>query len=385
MFHGRSVFIVKGSFTIFKVGGIRIQLHVTFLILLAWIGIGLWIGKGGETALRGLIFVSALFGCVLLHELGHAAAARMFGIRTPRITLLPFGGLAEIERIPKQPFQEIVIAVAGPLVNVLIAAGLWLSIGSWPDWEAAARMEEPLPLHFQLLAVNVMLVLFNMIPAFPMDGGRVLRAFISIFRPWEEATQTAARVGQVLDVVSGLVALSAAQPFLLLIAVFIFFAAGAEARSAQTEGLLEGVTAWQAAQTEFHTVRPDDSLETVIQHLIRSSQEDYPVVNETGRCVGVLARRDLMQALAKEGPRGAVESAMRRDFPELDQSILAVEALRDLQKQGLSAAPVASEDGPLLRWFTTENVTDFLLTQSALAQYVPDRRLMPPKLPETTT
>jgi len=361
---------MKWSFTIANVAGSKVRVHVTFLILLAWIGLGFYRSGGMEAAVGGLLFFITLFGCVLLHEFGHAIAARAFGIRTPTITLLPFGGLASIERIPKKPLQEIIIAIAGPLVNVVIVAFLWVA-GFGSDWRVAPDLQAPLPVGQLLLRVNIMLVAFNMLPVFPMDGGRVFRALLAMVFPWVKATEIAALVGQSLAVCGGLLALSSGQPFLLIIAVFIFFAAGGEATAARTDGLLAGFTATDAAESEFHTVRLDERLAVAVEHLVNSSQHNYPVVDADGECVGVLTQSALLSHLAKSGPDSEIGSVMSRGFPRLQPGMPAVEALRAVQRAGLPAAPVFSRHGELTHWFTVDNLTDVILTQSALNRFAP--------------
>jgi len=341
---------------------------------LGWIGFELYRRGGTEAAVSGLLFILALFLCVLLHEFGHALAARSFGIRTPMITLLPIGGLASIERIPKKPTQEIFIAVAGPLVNVVIVAVLWLtrSLGPPWQWNITPTLEEPLPLTQQLLIINIMLVLFNMLPVFPMDGGRVFRALLAFALPWAKATEIAALIGQSLAILGGILAISAGNIILLLIAIFIFFVAGAEAQSARTDGLLSGLTALQAAEREFHTLRPDQPLSDAIDFLLDSPQQNYPVVDETGACVGILTQSGLMSQLSNTGPESKIGDAMHREFPRLQPDMPALEALRTIQQVKLPAAPLFAADGELTHWFTLDNLADVVLTQTALRQYSPD-------------
>lgn len=369
------------SFTIAKVAGTRVRLHFTFLILLAWIGLDLYRKAGVDAALHGLLFITSLFACVLLHEFGHAFAARIYGIRTPTITLLPFGGLASIERIPKKPHKEIVIALAGPLVNVLIIGILWLTRGFGPTWHFAPNLEEPAPLAQQLLIINIMLVLFNLLPIFPMDGGRVFRAGLALILPWVKATEVASVIGQALAIVGGILALTYAQPqaqvFYLLIAIFIFFVAGAEANAARTDSVLDGLTALQAAEREFHTVRADQPLSVAIDHLLGSSQHNYPVVDPAGKCVGILIQSGLMAHLSKSGPDSPIGNAMQRDFPLLTPDMPALTALRQVQQAKLPAAPLCNASGEVTHWFTVDNLADLILTQTALRQYSPEASIPP--------
>ena len=201
------------SFSLGSILGIAIKVHWTFFLLVTWIFLAsLLSGSDMSAATSQAAFVLLLFGCVVLHELGHALAARCFGIQTEDITLLPIGGLARLERMPRHPFQEIVVALAGPAVNVVIATLLLILIGL-PSGGSSAFMGKLLGTGTleQLVFVNIALVAFNMLPAFPLDGGRVLRALLAIFLDYSVATRSAARLGQVFAVGLGLLGL--ANPF----------------------------------------------------------------------------------------------------------------------------------------------------------------------------
>ena len=230
---------MRSSLKIATVFGIEVRIHVTFLLFLAWIWISYYQVAGLSGAIQGVLFILALFTCVLLHEFGHAFAAREFGIKTPDITLLPIGGVARLNRIPEKPWQELVVAIAGPLVNVVIAGVLLFVIHGTTELLQIDRLENPrIELLGKLASINVMLVIFNMIPAFPMDGGRVLRALLAMTMPYRRATQIAAWIGQGLAVLFAFVGFLSYQgitffgvrgsPFLIFIAFFIFVGAQQE-------------------------------------------------------------------------------------------------------------------------------------------------------------
>ena len=206
-----------------RVFGIDVSLHWTLLLLIAFSGLG-----GG--GIYGVLISAAVFGCVLLHELGHSLAARQYGIETDSIVLLPIGGIATLQRMPRKPTQELWIAVAGPLVNVGIAALLWMLLG-------VAKVVAPTlaPFVFHLMVINVGLVVFNMLPAFPMDGGRVLRSLLAMQLPYLRATQIAAKAGRIMAVLFGIAGLLVGNLMLMLIAVFVWFAGSAEARQVAAE------------------------------------------------------------------------------------------------------------------------------------------------------
>jgi stage IV sporulation protein FB len=245
------------SVTIGRVGGSEIRIHLTFFILLAWIGIAQYMGGGTAAAIDGVAFIIAVFACVLLHELGHAVAARRYGIATPDITLLPIGGLARLSRLPDMPGEEIVIALAGPAVNVVIAVLLIVVFGAHIDPNAMAELENPAAGFLaRLAAVNVLLVLFNLIPAFPMDGGRVLRALIAFRLGRRQATEIAARIGQAIAFGFGFLGLIGGNPFLVLIAVFVFLAAAGEAGEAGLREAARRVPVDRAMVRDFFSLGP---------------------------------------------------------------------------------------------------------------------------------
>jgi Zn-dependent protease len=227
---------MRSSLKVASIFGIEVRIHLTFLLFLVWIWFSYYQIAGFAGAVQGVLFILALFACVLLHEFGHAFAARGFGIETPDITLLPIGGVARLSRIPEKPWQELVVAIAGPLVNVVIAAALISVIHGSAALEQLEYLESPrIELLAKLASVNVMLVLFNLIPAFPMDGGRVLRALLAMAMPYAQATQIAAWIGQGLAVVFGIFGLFG-NPLLIFIAFFIFVGAQQEAAMARSKG-----------------------------------------------------------------------------------------------------------------------------------------------------
>jgi Zn-dependent protease len=227
---------MRSSLKVASIFGIEVRIHLTFLLFLVWIWFSYYQVAGFAGAVQGVLFILALFACVLLHEFGHAFAARGFGIETPDITLLPIGGVARLNRIPDKPWQELVVAIAGPLVNVVIAGVLIFVIHTSASLEQLEYLENPrVELLAKLAAVNVMLVLFNLIPAFPMDGGRVLRALLAMAMPYARATQIAAWIGQGLAVVFGIFGIFG-NPLLIFIAFFIFVGAQQEVAMARSRG-----------------------------------------------------------------------------------------------------------------------------------------------------
>ncbi|NTU62822.1 MAG: site-2 protease family protein, partial [Chloroflexi bacterium] len=294
----------------------------------------------------------ALFLCVLLHEFGHALAARRYGIPTKDITLWPIGGVARLERMSTDPKQELVVALAGPAVNVVIALAL-LPIIAVSDVAFFER----------LFTTNLFLVAFNMIPAFPMDGGRVLRAGLALKMNYATATSVAAKIGQGFAVLFGIVGLFT-NPFLILIAVFIWFGAAGESQVTQTRSKLDGVPVERAMLTSFETLSPINSLRYVSHLILAGSQQEFPVV-EDSRPIGLVTRSDLLNALAQRGPLGFVSQAMRRDFATVEAGEPLAVAAEKLQT-GQVRSMIVLREGQVCGLLTLENIQEFVSIQAAL-------------------
>lgn len=355
---------MRWSFKIARVAGIEVRLHVTFLLFLAWIGFSYYQVGGAPAATEGVLFILAIFGCVLLHEFGHALAARGFGIRTPDITLLPIGGVARLQRMPDQPWQELVVAVAGPLVNVVIAAALFAVLGQGMAWDHLERLHQPgAAMLAKLASVNVMLVLFNLIPAFPMDGGRVLRSLLAMVLPYSRATHIAAGIGQGLAFVFGFVGLFT-NPLLIFIAFFIFLGAQAEASLAHLKDISTGVPVSEAMMTHLVRLPPQATLDDAVEALLRTAQHEFPVVDDAERVLGVLTRDDMIAALKRHGPGVPVVEFMRRDLPVVSAYDPFEEAFREMQQCGCPALPVVDRAGRFAGLITPENVGEMMLVRS---------------------
>ncbi len=355
---------MKWSLKLARVAGVDIFVHATFAILVAWIAIGAWRQEGTiEAVARGLAFMLGLFTCVVLHELGHALAARRFGIRTRDITLLPIGGMARLERMPEQPSQEFVVALAGPAVNVVIAATLATALHLSGAWNPEAD-PNPLrgPLVQGLLLVNVVLAVFNLLPAFPMDGGRALRALLATRLDYVRATNVAARLGQAMALLFGMLGLFG-NPLLVFIALFVWIGAAAEASLVQTRAALAGVRVAAAMVADFASLSPNDSLEHAADLTLAGSQKDFPVVDR-GRFLGLLTQDDLLGALARGDRRAPVASAMQTDLPSVDSHEMLEQAFARLAEAPATTLPVVHA-GAFVGLLTLDNVSEFLRIRSA--------------------
>ena len=317
---------MKWSWKIARLAGIDVFMHPTFLLLLAWVGVADFLpGHSLTAAARGIAFVLLLFVVVVLHELGHALTARRFGIRTLDITLLPIGGVARLERMPDKPLQELLVALAGPAVNVVLAVIVFLAVAFGRQFSEFASLGIfGGSFLARLFQVNVALAIFNLLPAFPMDGGRVLRALLALRLDYVRATNIAAAIGQGMAVLLGLFGL-AANPMLVLIALFVYLGAGQEARLVRMKAVLNGISANQVMITDFRALSPRDPLGRAAELLLAGSQHDFPVV-EDGRLVGLLTRDRLVETLAQSGDTVAVQEAMDRHVP----AATAAETAEDL-------------------------------------------------------
>jgi len=357
---------MKWSWRIAKIAGIGIYVHATFLILVAWIALAFY-AQGGSLlhALYGLLFICALFTTVVLHELGHALTARRFGIRTRDITLLPIGGLARLERMPEDPKQELLVALAGPAVNVVLA--LILSAVAIPLYGFASLAGADFvggTFLANMVLVNLILAGFNLLPAFPMDGGRVLRALLAMRMDYVHATQRAATVGQAMALLFGVVGLLMADLILLFIALFVWMGAAQEASVAMMRSAMSGIPVSHAMVTEYHTLAPSDPLQQAIDYILAGFQQDFPVV-EDGRVVGVLTQSDLLAALANRGQDTLVEEVMHRQFETAEPGEMLDNVFSRLQAGGCRSLPVVRE-GHLVGIMTMKNLGEFLTIRALL-------------------
>jgi Zn-dependent protease len=357
---------VTWSYRIARIAGTDIKVHATFLLLLGWFAFAAWRSGGPGAALAGVLFLLALFLCVLLHEFGHIRMAHRFGVRTPDVILLPIGGVARLERIPDVPRQELLIAAAGPAVTLLVIVALyaWMRLNGQtppliPDPGSGSFAE-------RLMGVNVWLLGFNLIPAFPMDGGRMLRAILAARIGVVRATRAAATLGKVLAAAMILVGLSG-HILLAIIGFFVFVGASAEAEAVETRAIGQGLRVSEMMVTRFRTLPERATLADAVDLLLSGEQREFPVLDDHGRTAGILTRENLIKGLRERGPEAPVPEVMTASAPVVSPSMGFQEALERLRRSGLPALPVVDGGGILVGLLTMDNISELLLVRRAHA------------------
>ena len=369
---------MKWSLKLGKLLGIDVYLHFTFLLLLAFLGFVYWRStQNVEAALRGVAFIVALFGCVVLHELGHALMARRYGIKTRDITLLPIGGIARLERMPEKPLQEFWVALAGPAVNVIIAAVLLVGLAATDGFTPVKEISVTGGSFWQrLMVLNLALVAFNLLPAFPMDGGRVLRALLAMRLGRRRATAIAANVGQGMAILFGIVGFFY-NPFLVFIGIFVYLGAQAEASMVEMQSALAGLRVRDAMMTRFRTLAAQDTLAKAVEELLAGSQQDFPVI-EDDQPIGILRRNDLVKALAQGRRDAAVTDGMSHDCETVDEATSLKSAVESMRERQCATVPVMA-GGRVVGLLTLEHITEMIMVNAAM-EHQGAAHSLPPKL-----
>ena len=358
---------MKGILKLGKVAGIRLEVHWTFALLLIWAGFVEFQNSGNlERVAVNQGFILVLMACVVLHELGHALTARRFNIKIQRIILLPIGGVATLDKMPEKPGQELLVALAGPAVNVVIAIilSLIIPLKSYFNFDNVVVEEllyEPNLQNFlfYLFVANVMLVVFNLIPAFPMDGGRVLRALLAYRLGRVEATNIAAGIGQTLAVVFFVLGFFV-NPFLILIAFFIFFGAYGENQMVKRNFLLKGHLVKEATLTKITVLRPDNNVQEVIDILLASTEKDFVVALDK-KIMGIVTQKDVIKHA--KTPSILVKDIMDKDFTPIDESTEITQVLELVGKEKKSFFPVTSNK-KLIGAIDMVNISEYILLKT---------------------
>ena len=363
---------MKWKIRLGRFAGIDVFIHFTFVLLLGWLGFVYWTrGNGLESMTEGILFILLLFACVVLHEFGHALTAKRYGIKTRDIILLPIGGVARLERMPENPRQELWVALAGPAVNLVIGAVLFL-------WLQISQTFEPFQnltlttgsFAERLLGANLFLAVFNMLPAFPMDGGRVLRALLAIRLDYSRATQYAANIGQAMAFLFGFLGFFS-NPLLLFIAIFIYLGAAQEANMVQMKSTMSDIFVKDAMVTDFVTLSPSDPLKRAVELTLTTSQRDFPIV-EDGELRGILTQPVLFDVLQRRDQEVSVDEVIVKEFVSVDSLDKLETAFVQLNSCNCTTIPVL-RNGQLIGLLTKENVGEFVKIQSALGK-VQNRR-----------
>jgi stage IV sporulation protein FB len=355
------------SYRIFRIAGTDVKVHVTFLLLLAYFGFQAYQSGGQAEVLITLVVLLGIFTCILLHEFGHILMARRFGVRTPDVILLPIGGVARLERMPDEPRQELLIALAGPAVTLAIALllyGYLVSTGHRPA--LLSQDVDADTVSGVLLQVNVLLLLFNLIPAFPMDGGRVLRSLLAMRIGLVKATRAAVMIGQGMAVLMGIGGLLGGYPMLALVALFVYIGAGAELNAVETRSAVAGIRVQDMMMTHFRTIPLHSRLDQAARLLLEGDQKELLAVDNEGKIEGILSRDHLIKGLAERGPQSTVQEAMASNLPLLHPSNGFEEAIVRIKASGSTALPVVDTGGAVVGLLSLDNIAQLIQMRHAI-------------------
>ncbi len=360
--------IHSNSLEIIEIKKIPIRIHWSFILILGYVFyINFKAGNNSHQIIWSLIYVLSIFLCVTLHELGHALAAKQYGIHTKSITLYPIGGIASIEKIPEKPIQELIVALAGPIVNVIISAILWTWIIFSPieytldDISIQIHTKNFLP---NLATVNLTLAIFNLIPAFPMDGGRVFRSLLSLWIGRIQATYFAMLLGQILSLLfifAGFIY----NPFLIFIGIFIFFGAAQEYQAIKYGNLLGNLKVQDALITQFSLLLPYHTLLDVIQIILNTHEKEFIVINSEKQPIGIMTRDILIQSLANYPKQTPIQDLFQQNSIFFTPNTPLKEALHIIQTHSLAIVPVIYH-GKIVGVITLENILETMMISEAL-------------------
>jgi Zn-dependent protease/predicted transcriptional regulator len=358
---------MKNSLFIVKIAGIKIFIHWTFPIIIFWIIFSnLRMGLNAEQIIWSVVFILALFICVTLHELGHALAAKRYQIKTKDITLLPIGGVARLEKMPDKPMQELVVALAGPAVNfvIMIILIIFLRLTKLPTDFSVITTVSADNFLLSLAIINLWLAVFNLIPAFPMDGGRVLRALLSLRLNRISATKIAANIGQALAVVFVFLGFFN-NPFLLFIGIFIFLGATIEYEQVKTGSVLKGYTVEEVTMKDIPVLKRKDTVGIAVERLLNGQSKNFLVMDEDTP-FGTLSREGIIKALQSHSKDVFVEEVIERNIISIDASKPIEEAfvLMQVNKHPLL---IVSKNNLLYGVIDMENILEYIMIKNAEA------------------
>lgn len=346
---------MNNSLQLFKIRGIDIKMHFTFPLILIWAGLsfGLFQQGGLEGAVYGILETSLVFIIVVLHELGHSVAAQYYNVPVKQIVLLPIGGVAQLEEIPEEPRKELVIAIAGPLVNFVLAVilaviapllGQSLSGGSLLALPSLLGKLTFSSIFGYMFTTNLFIGLFNLIPAYPMDGGRILRALLATRLSYRKATAAAVTIGQILSWGFGLWGFLSGNFFLIILAFFIYTGAGQEGKMVQTKHILGDLRVEQAYSRGVRSISLNEPLETALQATLHSFQSSFPIC-EDGQLAGMLPYSSLVRSLEKKDLQTPIREVMQTGITPASPSDKLIDIQRRMTQEGVDALPVVDQEG----------------------------------------
>jgi Zn-dependent protease/CBS domain-containing protein len=359
---------MKHSLTLGRPFGIRIAVHWTFLLIIAWvIFLNLQQGATAQQVLYSVLFIIAIFICVVIHELSHSLTARRYGIPTKSITLLPIGGLADLQKMPEKPQQEFAVSVAGPLSNIVIALIITIVLLITNNLNLSSTYFQSITgknFFIVLMFANLMLAVFNLLPAFPMDGGRIFRSLMAMYFSREKATYVAMNLGKIFAL--GLAILGVfVNPFLIFIAIFIFIGAQKEYEQIRYTSVLTGYKVQDILMHEFTTLKEEETLRRAVDLLLDTPEQRFVIVDDENRVQGILTRNNIIQGLSEYGEDLNIRQVMNRNITTFEPQTSLEHAFQTMRNQRIAMAPVVV-NGKLTGIIDMDNINEFIMIRSAI-------------------
>ncbi len=348
-----------------RIFGINLRIHITFFLLLVFVFLSVFGSNGISAALMETLFICSVFLCVLIHEVGHSLIARRFGKEAKSITLLPIGGVSALDEMPEKPGQEILMAIIGPFINIVIAIILFLFVRRFGTIRELTLISTTtanfLP---NLVTVNIFLAIVNLIPAFPMDGGRVFRGFLALWMDYVSATQAAVFVGQTIAIIFIFSVFFGASIWLPVIGIFLFLAASGEKQEVVLRSLLHNLPISEVMTTEFISLRPDEPLSSALEHFHHGCQNDFPVIGNSG-LEGILTRDSILSSIHQMGTVVPVSAVMDTTFIAVDARTPLDEVYRKLLLNHKTAVAVVEGD-KVTGMVCLDGISKYFMIKSAL-------------------
>jgi Zn-dependent protease/CBS domain-containing protein len=361
---------MRWSINVGRIFGIQLRIHLTFFLLLLFVFASVMSEHGVRAAVMSALFICALFACVVIHEVGHSLIARLFGKEAKSITLLPIGGVAAIDQMPTKPGQEIAVSLIGPLINLAIAGILYVLVGAKTGVSIPNLYPESGKAFLAgLIGVNIMLAVFNLIPAFPMDGGRVLRGLLAMRMDSVQATTWAVNIGQAIATFFIFFGLFY-NFWLALIGIFLYLGAGSEKQQVILQSLLAEVPAGEAMTTEYMTLKPDNTLADALEHFYHGCQQDFPVIDDSG-LLGILTRDRILSAIHTNGLNVPVAEVMDKTFATVS-SKMGLDQVYRIFLSGNKTAVAVVDENRLKGIIGLDGISRYFMIRAALKGFDAD-------------